>query len=234
MINFLKTNKISLVVATVFLGLYGLMSILTIPKEATPSINIPVYMISVVYPGADPAAVEEQAVNKLEQKFKAISFVKKVTSTSTYNVGIITVEFYETKEDVIATNDIKSAIDQVYPTLPSDVKYPTVKKVDINDQPIYSFAIAGPYDTEIIYAKARKLEDAIKSVPGVSDLTIIGKPVQQIKVLFDAEKLAQLDIDFSYIASLLRTAFVKFPVDKKDINGKLYSFEVSNYEKNLT
>jgi multidrug efflux pump subunit AcrB len=51
-------------------------------------------------------------------------------------------EFYESKSDVSATNDIKSAIDQVYPTLPSDVKYPVLKKVDVNDTPIYTFSVA--------------------------------------------------------------------------------------------
>jgi len=51
------------------------------------------------------------------------------------------VEFLKEKKDVDAVNDIKSAIDQVYPTLPSDVKYPTFKRVDIADSPIYTFAI---------------------------------------------------------------------------------------------
>ena len=36
------------------------------------------------------------------------------------------------------------------------------------------------------------------------------------------------------ILNQLRTAFVKFPVDKKIVDGKLYSFEVVNYETNMT
>jgi multidrug efflux pump subunit AcrB len=52
------------------------------------------------------------------------------------------VEFEKSKSDVDATNDLKSVIDQVYPTLPSDVKYPTLKKIAINDTPVYSFSVA--------------------------------------------------------------------------------------------
>jgi len=36
------------------------------------------------------------------------------------------------------------------------------------------------------------------------------------------------------IVSQLKSAFVKFPVDKKIVDGKLYSFEIVNYDTNLT
>ncbi|MBU0626682.1 hypothetical protein KKH82_04600 [Patescibacteria group bacterium] len=41
-------------------------------------------------------------------------------------------------------------------------------------------------------------------------------------------------MDFSMVIAQLRSSFVKFPVDKKIIDGNLYSFEVINYETNLT
>jgi hypothetical protein len=55
-----------------------------------------------------------------------------------------------------------------------------------------------------------------------------------VKLTFDEQKLALLDLDFSLIVNQLKGAFVKFPADKKDVAGKLYSFEITNYETNLT
>ncbi|MEI6673454.1 MAG: hypothetical protein WCL02_09560 [bacterium] len=49
MITFLKTNKVAILVMTMFIGIYGVLSILTIPKEAQPSVNIPYYLISFTY-----------------------------------------------------------------------------------------------------------------------------------------------------------------------------------------
>jgi multidrug efflux pump subunit AcrB len=63
-----------------------------------------------------------------------------------------------------AVNDIKSATDQVYSSLPSDVKYPTVKKVDISDSPMYVFSIASKNPLETLYPRVSPLEDEIKSV----------------------------------------------------------------------
>gem|GEM_PF-1022620 len=58
--------------------------------------------------------------------------------------------------------------------------------------------------------------------------------MQEVKITFDAQKLALLDLDFSLAVNQLRSAFVKFPVDKKDVAGKLYSFEITNYSTDLT
>lgn len=234
MVNFLKNNRVAILVFTVFIAIYGILSIFTIPKEAQPSINIPYYYISVSYLGADPSSIEEQVIIPLEQKIKSITNIDKITSSCYYNFGTILVQFTTAKSDVDATNDLKAAIDQVYPTLPSDVNYPMVKKISVSDTPVYSFSVAGNIPIQVMYTKLKSLEDQLKSVAGVSDITIIGKPVQEVKIVFDAQKLALLDFDFSMVVNQLRSAFVKFPVDQKDVAGKLYSFEITNYETNLT
>ena len=234
MVTFLKSNKISIFLIAIFFALYWISSVISIPKEAEPSINIPNYIVSAVYPGADPATIEEQVVNKLEQKFKSISLLKKVTSTSSANIGMIVLEFYPSKSDVNATNDIKAAIDQIYPTLPSDVKMPSLKKVDISNAPVYTFSIAAHYPTSVIYDKVKILEEKIKSIPWIGEVTVIGKPTQEIKINFDAEKISALELDISAIIGILKWAFVKMPADKKDMDNKLFSFEMTNYDDNLT
>jgi len=234
MITFLKKNKVAILVLTMFIWVYGAMSIFTIPKEAQPAVNIPYYYISFTYLGADPSSIEEQVVIPLEQKVKSVTAVKKITSSCYYNFGTIMVEFEKSKSDVDATNDLKSVIDQVYPTLPSDVKYPTLKKIAINDTPVYWFSVAWTLPTQVMYDKLKPLEDQLKSIAWVSDVAIIGKPIQEVKLTFDAQKLSILDLDFSMIINQLRGAFVKFPADKKDVAGKLYSFEITNYETHLT
>ncbi len=234
MINFLKNNKIAIVVVTVFLAVYGVVALFTIPKEAQPSINIPYYYITFSYLGADPSSIEEQITIPLEQRLKSIALVKNISASSYYNFGTILVEFYSSKSDVDATNDIKAVIDQVAPTLPSDVKTPMLKKVDISDSPVYWFSVVGDVPTQILYEEIKLLEDRIKSVPGVSDVSIVGKPNKEIQIVFDSQKLWLLNLDFSFIISQLKSAFVKFPADKKVVDGKLYSFEVLNYATDMT
>jgi len=65
-------------------------------------------------------------------------------------------------------------------------------------------------------------------------VSLIGKPNKEIQIIFDSQKLWALNLDFSYIVSQLKSAFVKFPVNKKIVDGTLYAFEVVNYETNMT
>jgi len=234
MVNFLKNNRVGILVVTIFLAVYGVVALFTIPKEAQPSINIPYYYISFSYLWADPSSIEEQIVIPLEQRLKSLSAIKNISASSYYNFGTILVEFDKSKNDVDATNDIKSVIDQVWPTLPSDVKMPILKKVDITDSPVYSFSIVWSVPTQVLYDQVKSLENNIKAIAGVSDVSIIGKPTKEIQIVFDAQKLWALSLDFSMVVSQLKSAFVKFPVDKKIVDGALYSFEIINYDTNLT
>ncbi|MFA5748448.1 MAG: efflux RND transporter permease subunit [Candidatus Absconditabacterales bacterium] len=234
MIHFLQKNKISILILALFLGIYGALSVFTITKEAQPSVNIPYYNISLSYIGADPSTIEQQLVIPLEQKIKSINGIKHITSSSYYSFGTILVEFLPSKKDAEATNDLKTAIDQTYLNFPSDASNPIIRKININDTPVYGFSVASNIPSQSVYAKVKILEDKIKSLPGIGELTIIGKPIQEIKIVFDSDQLGTLDLDFSNIVSQLKNAFVKFPADKKDVSGKLYSFEITNYNSDIT
>lgn len=233
MIPFLKSNKLIITILMIASTIYGLSALLTITKEATPSINLPLYVISTVYPGADPQTMDEQITNKLEQRLKTIQLVKSITSSSTYNISSITVEFPESKDEGDALNEIKSAVDQVYSSFPEDARQPIVRKVDFSQQSFYSFSVAGPYTNDVLYEKVKTLEDVLKSVNGVSEIQIVGKPTQEIRIQFDLQKINSMDIDVSFIINQLRLAFIKFPLDKKMVDGSLYSFEVTTYTPDL-
>jgi multidrug efflux pump subunit AcrB len=47
------------------------------------------------------------------------------------------VEFLPSKKDAEATNDLKTAIDQTYLNFPSDASNPIIRKININDTPVY-------------------------------------------------------------------------------------------------
>jgi len=233
MIQFLKTNKLIITVLMFASAIYGLDALISITKEATPSINLPIYTVTTVYPGADPQTMDEQITNKLEQRIKTIQLVKSITSSSTYNLSSISIEFPESKDESDAMNDIKAAVDQGYSSFPEDVREPLIRKVDFSQQAFYNFSVAGPYTNEVLYDKVKTLEDLLKSVNGVSDVQIVGKPTQQIRIQFDLQKINSMDLDVSLILTQLRSAFVKFPVDKKMIDNNLYSFEITTYTPDI-
>ena len=151
-------------------------SFLTIPKEPNPATDLPMYLITTIFPGWDPETVRLQVSNKLENEFKSISNIKKVQASSNYNVSVVIAEFYEAKSKNDALNDLKAWIDAVKWDFPDGVESPTVKQISPNDSPIYTFSVAWNLLNKTLYERTKNLEDNLKSVQWISDVDIIWKP----------------------------------------------------------
>lgn len=231
MIEFLKRQKVFLLTLTFILSLLWLNALFTIPKESQPSINIPMYSVSFTYPWADPNSVEQQITDKLEQRFKTINKVKEITSTSAYSFWNIVIEFDETKDPNEALNDLKSAIDSQIWSLPS-IKYPNVSKISLDAMPIYTFSLAWENDIKILYQKARWLEENLKAIAWVSDVKIIWKPIDELQIYFDYNKLKTFWLEFNTLINNIKSKFFSFPTDKKLIWQDLYSVQLASYWKN--
>ena len=65
------------------LVVFGLVSVITLPKESSPEVNIPLAVVSTGLPGASAVDIEKLITNKIEEGIKNnLDNVKKLTSTS--------------------------------------------------------------------------------------------------------------------------------------------------------
>src|SRR5210317_2060870 len=71
------------------MGLVGYKNMKSTFFPETPS---KIISIQLVYPGASPEEMEEGVVTKIEENLKGVTGVERVTSTSSENSGIVTVE----------------------------------------------------------------------------------------------------------------------------------------------
>ena len=226
-----KSFIIMLMFLSVLLWFYAFK---TFPKEASPSINVPFFTISVIYPWADPDTVEKQVVEKLENNLSSVTQVKEVNSTSAYNVWVISVEFDRWKNISEAYSDLNSVIDKTKANFPDQVKQPILKRVDVTDVPIYTFSVVWPYLPSVLYDKIRWLEDKLQATSWVSDVNVIWSYIPWVKIKFDYNKLIKNKINFSYAISQIQTYLDKFPADKKEIDNKLYTFTLRSYPSDFT
>jgi len=203
----------------------------TFPKESSPAINVPFFTLSVIYPWADSNTVEKQVVEKLESNLASISGIKSIDSISAYNVWVVSVEFARDKNISEAYNDINSAIDKTKVNFPSDVKEVIVKRVDVTESPIYTFSVVWPYLPSVLYDRINWLEDNLKTISGVSEVTVIWSYTPWIKIKFDYQKLWKNNINFSYAINQVQTYLDKFPADKKELDWVLYTFSLRTYPK---
>ena len=88
--SFAVANRVSAVVLLVFIAIMGLISYRAIPREASPEVEIPIIVVTTVYPGVSPSDIETLVTRPLEDELNTLSEIKELTSTSVEGYSSIT------------------------------------------------------------------------------------------------------------------------------------------------
>ncbi len=229
--KYFKAYRPFILIMMILLSAIGYYCFSTMSKEAIPEVNLPFFNITAVYPGADSETIEQQVIKKIEDKLPSVNNIATFSSISSNNVGVINLEFKRGTDKWMAYADLKSAVDEVKSSLPSWVKDVIVTKTDPKDIPAYSFSVTGPYYPSNLYDKVKDIEDDLKKISGVDKIFVIGKYVSQVEVEFDYEKLKKYNLRLPVLVGLIGQNMTQTPIDKKKLDGNLYSFEVRTYDK---
>ena len=120
---------------------FGIFALLRLNTDEFPEVSPPIVAVSIPYPGASPDTVEREVVTPVEEQIAAISGVKQISSNSLDSFGVITVEFYFSKNLQEATQDIRDGISQIRNDLPAEMEEPILTRFDPNDFPIVQLAL---------------------------------------------------------------------------------------------
>jgi multidrug efflux pump subunit AcrB len=231
---FIKHNKFSYLFLVALLG-FGLYSMLTIAKESSPEVQIPVGVVSTVLPGASAADIESLITNEIERGISGtLENVKTITSSSREGVSTVVVEFEANADVDESISDLKDKIDQIQPDLPTDAHDPMVSEVNYVDQPIMTIAISGDRSDFAFTQIADEFEEVIEKISGISRVESNGVRQREISVIIDEAKLQSYDLSLSTVTNALRTANQTLPIGKIENNGVLYNVALEGDIENGT
>lgn len=191
-----------IIIAFFVFGIFGAKSLKSSFFPLTDSKNI---LISIAYPGASPQEVEEGIVLKIEDNLKGLEGVDRVTSTSRENSGSINVEIEKGRDIDFMLLEVKNAVDRV-PTFPSGMEPLVVSKLEAVRQTI-SFAISGkniPLAT--LKQIGRQIENDIRTIEGISQITISGYPEEEIEIAVNENNLLAYNMSFTEVAQAVANA----------------------------
>ena len=201
----------------------GIISFLNIPRELTPTIEIPMMAIAATYPGANAQDVEELVTNKIETTLKSVKGIKEVTSSSSDNFAMVIVQFgAETNLDD-AYNRVSQKMNQMT-DLPSGVEKPTLYKIDFDDTPIWIFNLDGP-DPVGLAAAAEQLREEIEADNLIDRVDVSGASNREIQLILNQEKVNQLGLNPQVISQTLGQHLSNLPAGSVVVDT--YQFGVS-------
>ena len=203
-----RTVVMLLALLTIGLGVYAAGAL---KQELIPSFDLPRGSVLTVYPGASPTVVESEVSKPIESAVKAVSGVTGVTSKSSSGVSQVTIQWdYGLDSDKMSA-DIRSAIDSISATLPSSVD-PKVVTGGFDDIPIVILALSSDDNLTELSAKAKDVvAPALKTVPGVREVTVAGQETREIVITYDQAKVKEYGVDPTLIGQAFATNSTAIP-----------------------
>ena len=184
---------------------FGVLGAIGLKSSFFPLTDSQLIRISLVYPGASPAEMEEGVVLKIEDNLKGIVGVDRVTSVSRENAASVNVEVEKGKNIDVVLSDLKNAVDRV-PSFPSGMEPPVIAKVE-SIRPTISFTISGEnVSLKGLKQYARNIENDIRGIDGISQVAISGYPDEEIEIALRENDLRAYNLSFTEVATAIRNS----------------------------
>jgi multidrug efflux pump subunit AcrB len=204
---FLDSRLTPLLIAAA-IGL-GAFAVLALPREEEPQIVVPMIDVMVAMPGASPAEVERRVTAPLERLLWEVPGVEYLYATSSPGRALVIVRFLVGHDEENALVRLNQKINANLDLMPPGVSPPLVKPRSIDDVPILALTLwSERYDPFVLRQVAAELQDAIKQVPNVSEVSLLGGARREVSVELDPARLAAYRVDPIAAREALRQANV--------------------------
>lgn len=209
-------NRALIVLITVFVAVFGVLSMRSMKQELIPSLEIPAISVVSVMPGASAEVVDEQVGRPLERALNIVEGLESSTSTSRSGLSNIQLGFeYGTDLDR-ARNQVERAISNVGAQLPDDVE-PTAFAGSVADFPIVFLAVSSDEELSPLAADLERLTvPDLQNIDGVRSAEVSGAPEQVVSILPDPGDLARAGVTAADIRTALEESGGLVPVGTVD------------------
>ena len=207
--------------------IFGLYSLSKLPIDLYPDIDTNTIMVMTAYPGASASDIENNVTRPLENTLNAVSNLKHITSRSSENMSIITLEFEYGYDIDVLTNDVRDKLDMVSSQMPDDAETPIIFKFSTDMIPIVMLSVQATESQSALY---KILDDRVVNplarIPGVGTVSISGAPQREIQVYCDPVKLEAYNLTIEAISSVIGAENRNIPGGNFDIGNETYSLRV--------
>jgi multidrug efflux pump subunit AcrB len=193
-----------LIVASLLLGVFATVAL---PREEEPQIIVPMIDVFVDLPGASPAEVEQRVTRPLEKLLWEVPGLEYLYSTSSPGRSMIVARFLVGQDEDRALVRINQKLAASPEIVPAVASAPMVRARSIDDVPVMALTLWGEgYDDQQLRRLAAQLQESVKEVPDVSEVSIIGGRPRQVSVEVDPSALSARGLDPLQVQQVLARA----------------------------
>ncbi|HEV2194682.1 MAG TPA: efflux RND transporter permease subunit [Candidatus Acidoferrum sp.] len=191
MSGFSIRNPYFIVVVCLIVAVVGITSLVRMPVDLFPNINIPEVVVATFYSGMPPEEIETEITGRFERFFTLGSGIEHMESRSLPGVSIIKVYFQPGTDSDSDVNEISNLAMADLRRLPPGTLPPVVEKFDASSLPVCLITLKGKglSETQLRDLGQFQVRNQLATVPGASVPPPFGGKYRQIMVYVDPEKL---------------------------------------------
>lgn len=214
-------NPIPAVMLFVLLTFAGVFSFQAMKVQNFPDLDLPTVTVSASLPGAAPAQLETEVARKLENAVATLQGLKNISTRVQDGAVTVTAEFRLEKPVQEAVDDVRSAVQGVRSDLPSDVRDPIVKKIDLAGQPVLAYTVRVPSmdDEALSWFVDNTVTKKLLSVRGVGAVNRVGGANRQVEVALDPARMLALGVTATDVSRQLKQVQLESSGGRADLGG---------------
>lgn len=195
----------------------GIWTMFNIQKEVFPQYALDFVDVSVVYPGAAPAEVEQGILRPVEEAIRGVQGIKEITSTAEEGSGSVSIELVSGADRMQVFQDIDQAVNRIN-TFPDDIEEPEVR-LQSNQREVIEIGLYGEQDIWVLRKLAEQLRDQLLSTEGITQVEIGGVPDYVTHIEIPRQKLLEYDLTLGQVADIVAQSSRDVPAGAVETTG---------------
>jgi HAE1 family hydrophobic/amphiphilic exporter-1 len=249
MVDVSTRRPVTVSMFTLALLVFGFVLLGRLGLTLLPDLSYPSLTIRTEYPGAAPAEIENLITKPIEESIGVVKNLRQIRSVSRAGQSDVILEFNWGTDMGMAGLDVREKLDIVQ--LPLDVKRPSLLRFNPTLAPIVRLSMSFSADSPLADEQSNKqllseaelielrrlAEDEVKrrleSIEGVAAVKVSGGLEDEVQVLVDQSKLAQLNLTIEQVASRLKAENVNLSGGRLDQGNQQFLVRTINQYQSI-
>lgn len=204
LIEFCVRYPVSVIVGMILALLFGVISLARIPLQLTPTVERPEISVETTYRGAAPTEVENEIVDRQEEKLNSVQELREIVSTSFEGRGLITLRFDWSVNKDVARLEVSEKLDLVQ-DIPLDAERPVIRAISSDEEtPIAWIVVHTKRDINEVRLEGEDvIQPRLERVEGVGAVWMFGGQEREVHVTLDYAALTARGLTIAQVRDAL-------------------------------
>ncbi|WP_183581001.1 efflux RND transporter permease subunit [Mucilaginibacter sp. X5P1] len=217
-------RPITVVVITMSLLIFAVLSAINIPIDIFPKLNLPTIYVIESYGGMSPQQMEGFFATGLQNQFLYVDGVKNISSKSIQGLTIVKISFYESTNMAEASAQVALQVNRAQSFFPPGALPPQVIRYDASSLPVGELVLDSKSENlkDIYDLAATRIRPMFATIPGLSAPPPFGSNARSIILSVDPDKLRSFNLTPDEVVDALAKFNVMSPSGNLRVGSMMY------------